>query len=615
MRKIGEAELKRVLRVFVSSPGDVDEERAVLDEVAASINRTDGQSLGFVMELFKWEERVIPKIGPDPQQVVDDQTLTYDIYLGIMSTRYGGGGTIKEFQAALKKWRCQGTPWIMFYFNDAPPTLRKPKEIKEYLKVCTFREALESKGIVTGYTCVRGSRDGFFERASEHLRLLASELLNASTETAKHRRTAQKKKTAKKGGVLKKKGNTRPEIPGAYLQALKHQCEDVDLLGLRVQQGQTVKLNQVYVPLITLPDKESTLPREKDTERFLRGKDRPAPLLLDLLDEHSLYIAGAPGTGKSTFCRWVAWLACTGTMPEPYLKPAENYVERFPQSFSKRLPLLVRLREFWSHLPQTPSCREMTPAELEKILYAWVDAKDLGGLKSGVVKAHLKNGSLLLILDGMDEIPLTRGDQKHPFQPRATLLSALAASLKPWIRSGNRVILTSRPYGVNSQEAVRLPLRPAPIADLNPPLRELLIKQWFHCLTDPPAAAETKAQQMLTHITRRRDIEPLSVNPMLLTAMCILYQQGGRLPQDRYDLYNRMVDNVLFNRFPDDREVIDPVRNRLAVVAFGMHTGEGLGEERAAPQAEVTCSEIDTMIQKYQDQTPYTEPSYRGAVE
>lgn len=75
------------------------------------------------------------------------------------------------------------------------------------------------------------------------------------------------------------------------------------------------------------------------------------------------------------------------------------------------------------------------------------------------------------------------------------------------------------------------------------------------------------------------------------------------------------MDNVLFNRFPDDREVIDPVRNRLAVVAYGMHTGEGLGEERTTPQAEATYAEIDRMIQIYQEQTPWSETGYKGAVQ
>ena len=67
-------ETVRIIRVFVSSPGDVQAERDVLDEVVASINRGDGQAHGVRLELFKWEENVTPQIGPKPQQVVDHQT-------------------------------------------------------------------------------------------------------------------------------------------------------------------------------------------------------------------------------------------------------------------------------------------------------------------------------------------------------------------------------------------------------------------------------------------------------------------------------------------------------------------------------------------------------------
>jgi hypothetical protein len=116
----------RMIRVFVSSPGYVAEERAVIDELVASINRTDGQVVGFRLELFRWEDDVTPQIGPKPQQVVDRQTPVYDIYVGIMSARFGtptegyGSGTEKEFTDAMEKWKKAGSPWITFYFDDAP---------------------------------------------------------------------------------------------------------------------------------------------------------------------------------------------------------------------------------------------------------------------------------------------------------------------------------------------------------------------------------------------------------------------------------------------------------------------------------------------------------------
>ncbi len=163
------SETVRIIRVFVSSPRDVSEERAVLDELVDSINRTDGRAGGFRLELFCWEDDVTPQIGPKPQQVVDQQTPVYDIYVGIMSTRFGtpagryGSGTEKEFKDALKTWKKAGAPWITFYFDDAPSLSSDPADVEQYLAVCQFRVGLQKQGLYTTYKGVRGSNDSFYE--------------------------------------------------------------------------------------------------------------------------------------------------------------------------------------------------------------------------------------------------------------------------------------------------------------------------------------------------------------------------------------------------------------------------------------------------------------------
>lgn len=132
----------RVIRVFVSSPGDVAVERAVLDEVVERINCMDGQWRGVRLVLWKWEQDVVPRIGPRPQDVVDAQTPPYDIYLGILSTRFGtptghyGSGTEKEFKDALKKWKTAGEPWILLYFDAAPKLTGDPDQAEQFVKVC-----------------------------------------------------------------------------------------------------------------------------------------------------------------------------------------------------------------------------------------------------------------------------------------------------------------------------------------------------------------------------------------------------------------------------------------------------------------------------------------------
>ncbi len=612
-----QSETVRVIRVFVSSPNDVRQEREALDEVVARINRNEGRERGIRLELWKWEDDAVPHVGPKAQAAIDQQTPAYDVYLGIMAHRFGtktghyGSGTEKEFRDALKRWSDEGSPWILFYFSDAPV---RPSEmdVTQLQKVDAFRKAVARKGLYATYDGLRGSEQAFVEKVSEHLQKIVVQLARLQTKGGRSVRKPARATESRRAGSRRKAARP-PSIPQDYLRWLQDDCADIGLLGLRVQQGQTVRLNNVYVPLTTQAESKADLKR--GGQFSAGGEDRPVQLLLDLLGNDSLYVSGPPGSGKSTFCRRVAWLACEGKMPDTQVAEPEKYIEQFPPAFAGRLPLLVRLREFWPHIAHTPSCREMTPAELEAELVRWVDGKKPGGLPGAEVQLHLENGSLLLILDGFDEVPLSHGDDDHPCQLRAMLLAGLMAALKAWTVRGNRVLLTSRPYGISEGDARRLPLRAAPLGDLDGPMRELLVRRWFHCLLTPADAAEKVAREMLQHITQRQDLQPLMANPMLLTAMCIIYHQGQRLPQHRHDLYDRIVDNVLFNRFPEDRTVIDPVRNRLAVVAYGMHTGEGLGEERTTPQPEATYAEVDRMIQTYQDQTPWTEPGYTNAVE
>src|ERR1700752_16186 len=111
----------RVVRVFVSSPGDCSTEREIVEEVVRRINHIDGERTGLNLKTFAWENDVVPRIGPPPQKVVDDQTPTCDVFIGIMSGGFGGdetreSGTQQEFRQALTRFGDTGQPWILFYF-------------------------------------------------------------------------------------------------------------------------------------------------------------------------------------------------------------------------------------------------------------------------------------------------------------------------------------------------------------------------------------------------------------------------------------------------------------------------------------------------------------------
>ncbi|MFO0819020.1 MAG: SUMF1/EgtB/PvdO family nonheme iron enzyme [Pirellulales bacterium] len=590
----------RIIRVFVSSPGDVQNEREVLSSVVEGINTTDGQYRGFRLELFRWEKNTAPLVGPKPQPAVDAQTPPYDIYLGIMSVRFGtptdtaDSGTEEEFNAALDKWQALGEPWIMFYFNDAPNPKEVRRQLAQYTKVCEFRETLEKQGLVAGYEEVEGGDSAFRTKVDLHLRKVVHSIF-----------------PMRPAGPRDSSQPTRVDIPSQYLPWLQSECAGIDLLGMRLKEGQSLRLTQVYVPLITLRLGDES--RNIESPHVRHQAEKPQ-LLLDLFDRQSLYVSGPPGSGKSTFARWVAWLCCSGSMPAGQQPGPEGYRESFPESLRGKLPVLIRLRDFYDSLPKIPGCDALTLAQFEQSLAQWLAARKPGGLTWDCLKHCLEEGRALVIFDGVDEVPLDEGGPDRPWYPRKMLLSGLTQASSTWTARGNRLLVTSRPYGLDDVDRQRLGLTHAPLSDLDDKLQQLLVQRWFGILADDPAKGGRFAAEFWADVQQRQDIRELLSNPMLLTAVCIIFNEGKRLPQDRHELYVRIIDNVLYARFRSPAQ-IDLHRNRLGVIAYAMHTGEGLGESRSTPRAEALVSEVDRALSSYQEKRRYTEEGFLGVTQ
>ncbi len=152
----------------------------------------------------------------------------------------------------------------------------------------------------------------------------------------------------------------------------------------------------------------------------------------------------------------------------------------------------------------TRSAREL---ELEQALAVWVDKqRKPAGLDGQQLCRHLAAGNVFLVLDGLDEVRVSEPRVDHTDYPRALLLSGLADALPDWERAGNRILLTSRPYGLEEAELVRLGLTRAPLEPLPEEIQVLFFKRWFYAL----GQAEL-GDRLLAHIRGREDLDPLVV--------------------------------------------------------------------------------------------------------
>jgi hypothetical protein len=203
------------------------------------------------------------------------------------------------------------------------------------------------------------------------------------------------------------------------------------LLGLQLKKGRPPSLSAIYVPQTTTLRSHLNVGEAWDREIAAHYPT----LALSRLSTESLYVSGPPGTGTSTFCRWVAWLVAEGAIPSLEVTPPQAFTEVLDDGLKGRLPVLLRLREFWEYLP-TRAGASLTVSDLEDAVAAWVDRKRPDGLDAALFRAHLKHGSALLLLDGMDEVPVgmkTAAAKWLPLQP------LVRPAQRPVRRSGSLV--------------------------------------------------------------------------------------------------------------------------------------------------------------------------------
>lgn len=136
---------RRVLSVFIASPGDVVEERQVVGHVVDELNRGIGRRLGCHIDLLGWEETTAG-FGR-PQDKINAELDQADVFVGILHKRWGSptgqaydSGFEEEFERAIQRRRItRDSPEFLLAFKrvndiaDPGPQLRRVLEFKKRL--------------------------------------------------------------------------------------------------------------------------------------------------------------------------------------------------------------------------------------------------------------------------------------------------------------------------------------------------------------------------------------------------------------------------------------------------------------------------------------------------
>ncbi len=323
-----------------------------------------------------------------------------------------------------------------------------------------------------------------------------------------------------------------------------------------------VPLPRVYIPLATAnpfhKEEIKRLQAEKEKKRGKKGEntfdaETKEPPMIDIEEllgrQDTVLLRGEPGMGKTTLVRHLAYIVVHG-QAKPGL---QGY-----------LPVLIFLKDLWP-LFEAEIKKNSGRVEFESILEAYFE-EIACHLTIDIVNGYLEQGRAILLIDGLDEVP------EHL---RGVLIEKIS---RFWSKNKtNRFLLTGRPHGITGEVTNLFGKYLQDIERLDQGKIAGFITDWYHEVCGQATGiAEKTATELIADISTNEYVSVFVQIPLLLTAVCILYQDNKKIPDQRADLYGRVVDNLLCKRFsdpadPDNVPRIEAFFRRLAFVMQEKH--------------------------------------------
>ena len=528
----------RRVKILVASPGDVLEERKIVEQVIKKWNILHSEERKLVLDAVLWELRTAPESGERTQGIINRQIVDQcDFAIGIFWTRIGTptgvapGGAVEEVQRMIA-----GGKQVMLYFSDKPIS---PSAIDALQKarIDEFRASIQPNALVAVY-----------DKHSQFKDRLADDIF---TQVRRWYCNTGEDETN-----LSSANQITLDALSCYQATLRENLGLIRMIGLPGVDSAKVNLDDnTFVPL-RLSDRK----RDADSlnEKNIRAGSERAERILnpdELMKEafcdgrglRLLLVIGDPGAGKTTLLKYYTLCA---------LDPKR----------SRRLGFTSQVNVFYLPLRELLRNEKGHYGSLPENLSLWYK-RHHKTLEAQVFEDWLQNGTSLVLLDGLDEISNT-----------AERIEVCKWIDNAWCGFGKGYfVVTSRPTGYRKDEDIELEsdYERADVQDFTEEQQKRFLTNWFSAafLKEPGekgvtnkewkrlqcAKADERTKKIVAHLKEEKNkgLRQLAAVPMILQIMAILWKEQDYMPESRVKLYDAALNFML--EFKDKRRGIMPL--------------------------------------------------------
>lgn len=329
-----------------------------------------------------------------------------------------------------------------------------------------------------------------------------------------------------------------------------------------VEPSRTLHLSDIFIAPYSSQHKLPSLLREPER--------KPISMLEAVVDDKRVLIIGDPGSGKTTFLKYLVGAVARQRLGEAKELPSEL----------TGFPLLVRAMDYAS----------VSPEEMDLPFVEFL-ARHLASLEFSdlidYVKGQLAVGQCIILIDGLDELASDRQRRRIVTQIENFALQY----------PNNRIIITSRVASLQDVSLFSAEWVRHVIASFSEEQIDHFISAWYRWLATTgmvdAATAEERAKRLNYALRQHRQLGELAANPFVLTVIATLHTFRGRLPEDRVTLYSEISD-LLFARWEQTKAPKISLLERLDIPGLRM-------SDLQAALAEVAFrmqASSETMIEK-----------------